>query len=86
MTNSSGTIAPNTPNWARLWIICGMPSLGPWAECEAMKIAPIMEPSRMDSALQNRLSPRLIGSTPAATVVMLALAPNQTKNSERGWP
>ncbi|MCY1182178.1 hypothetical protein D9M73_227260 [compost metagenome] len=86
MTNSNGTIAPKTPNCARLWIICGIPSLGPCAEWEAMKIAPIIEPSRMESALQNRLRPRLMGSTPAATVVMLVLAPNHTKNSERGSP
>ncbi|MNY35823.1 hypothetical protein D3C86_1702600 [compost metagenome] len=77
MTNSSGNTAPITPNWARLWIICGIPSFGPWAECEAMKTAPINEPRMIAIALQNRFRPMTTGSTPEAMVVMFMLAPNQ---------
>ncbi|MDT4845280.1 hypothetical protein FQZ97_792650 [compost metagenome] len=77
ITNSSGRMAPITPNWARLWIICGMPSRGPWAECEAMKIAPTSEPRMIATALQNRFRPITTGSAPEAMVVMFMLAPNQ---------
>ncbi|MCY1455474.1 hypothetical protein D9M71_726120 [compost metagenome] len=54
-----------------------MPSFGPWAEWEAMKIAPSNEPMMIASALQNRLSPITTGNTPDAMVVMFMLAPNQ---------
>ncbi len=32
--------APSVPNWARLWIICGIPICGPWAECSAISTPP----------------------------------------------
>ena len=32
ITSIKGRTAPNIPNCARLWIICGSPSLGPCAE------------------------------------------------------
>ncbi len=39
-TNTSGTTAPYTPNWARFEIICGRPSRGPCAECSAITMPP----------------------------------------------
>ena len=39
-TSTSGIIAPYTPNWTRLEIICGRPSCGPCAPCSAITAPP----------------------------------------------
>src|SRR5215469_1330013 len=42
---NSATMTPRKPNWARDWIICGSPSVGPWVACRAMKQVPTRIPA-----------------------------------------
>jgi hypothetical protein len=55
----SGTITPRYPNWARDWIICGNPIVGPCEAWNAMNRVPktipaapatIVQPSERPSA------------------------------------
>src|SRR5258708_5222801 len=42
---NSATMTPRKPNWARDWIICGSPSVGPWVAWRAMKTVPTRIPA-----------------------------------------
>ena len=75
------------PNWARLWIICGMPSLGPWTEWYAMNRQPTRLPIRIAAMAHGRLRPKTtVASRPVATAVIWALLANQIVNSVFGLP
>ena len=80
-------IEPSTPYCARLWIICGMPSLGPWAECSAMKIAPTRLPMTMaiTDAQKGRPNTAVV-SAPVMIVSGMRLEVNQIVKRSRGLP
>ncbi|CAM5721175.1 hypothetical protein MAUB1S_00774 [Mycolicibacterium aubagnense] len=45
ITATNGTRAPREPNWARDWIICGRPIVGPWLAWKHMKSVPKQAPA-----------------------------------------
>ena len=75
------------PYWPRLWIICGTPSRGPWAECSAMNSAPTRLPSSTARMLAPNDSPNATGaSAPVTNVSGMMLELNQIVNRSRGRP
>src|SRR5215510_1964573 len=50
-------MTPRKPNWARDWIICGSPSVGPWVACRAMNMVPTKIPAVPATIVQARDSP-----------------------------
>ncbi len=84
---STTSSAPKYPNWARLWIIWGTPSRGPWAECSAMNSAPTALPRTMAIRLRQKLRPKTAGaSAPVTKVSGMMLELNQIVNRSRGFP
>ncbi|MNR41875.1 hypothetical protein D3C85_1603220 [compost metagenome] len=84
---STTSSAPSEPNWARLWIICGMPICGPWAECSAISTPPTRWPTRMATMPQTRF--RWNSCTPSAPVTMgsgAMLPPNHSVNRSLTFP
>src|SRR5450830_478900 len=79
--------APREPNCARLWIICGMPICGPWAECNAISTPPTRWPTSMATMPQIRL--RWNSCTPSAPVTIgngAMLPPNHRVNRSLTFP
>ena len=54
---NSATITPRKPNWARDWIICGSPRVGPWVACRAMNTVPTRIPAAPATIVHPRDSP-----------------------------
>ena len=80
-------IEPSTPYWARLWIICGMPSLGPCAEWSAMKMAPTRLPTTIAiTDAQNGRPKTAVVSAPVMIVSGIRLDVNQMVKRSRGLP
>ena len=86
MTSASGITAPYTPNCARLEIIWGSPSLGPWAEWRAMTAPPSTFPTNRPTMAQKASAPNTTARAPSTMAVICALAPNHSVNWPLGWP
>src|SRR6478736_6575311 len=85
-TSTSGTIAPYTPNWARLEIICGMPIFGPCAECRAITMPPSTLPMIRPMAAHSGSAPNTTASAPSTIAVICMFAPNHRVNWFSGLP
>ncbi len=79
-TSTSGITAPNTPNCTRLEIICGRPSLGPWAPCSAITTPPNICPMSRPISDQNTSPPSTTASAPVTMAVICRLQPNHRVN------
>src|SRR6478752_6618574 len=86
ITSTSGTIAPYTPNWARLEIICGMPIFGPCAECRAITMPPSTLPMISPMAAHSGSAPNTTASAPSTIAVICMFAPNHRVNWFSGLP
>ena len=82
----SGKITPWYPNWARDWIICGRPSLGPCDACAAMKSVPNRMPAIEATQVHHRLRPNTGPRNPMLTVKGWKLPRNQNGPCMRTLP
>lgn len=79
-TSTIGIIAPYTPNWTRLEIICGSPSCGPCAPCSAITAPPISCPSSSAISDQNTSPPSTTASAPVTIAVICMFADSHNVN------
>ena len=78
---------PNEPNWPRVWIICGTPSVAPCAACSAMKMAPTRLPTASAATAQPKDKPKTVTDSPPVTMVSsIRFDPNHTVNRSPAVP
>ena len=75
---NSATMTPRYPNWARDWIICGSPSVGPWVACRAMKQVPTRMPAAPATMVQTRDRPNAGPMNPIGIVKYWKLPRNHS--------
>jgi len=87
MTMPTTSSAPSEPNWPRVCTICGTPSVGPWAACSAMKIAPMKFPAVSATTAQvKERSNTVTDNAPVTMVSNWTFDPNQMVKRSRALP